>query len=316
MTMKAKIVWILGMVVGIAACTQEEQADFSDRKSFPVEVISASVGSGAATRAFTDITVTTYQLGIIRPATEGYAYQSTSYFYSDLALGWISPHPVLVNEHNAKLYGYYPYHEASGNYAGLAAGSTFIVQAQPYAESEDMCYGIGKSRVNDYDYASLIDYWMSFPMKRAYSRLKLTLVRSTLYETSKACRVTKITLKTATGNNFYTQRTLDITTGVYSGGAVLNEYGCTVDAGLDVGVETDFDFLLPPQTLSGGLNVTLVIDGISRPVTISSISELVAGTYYGVKLTIQDVEVVPQATVISVNDYGGQSNVNGGSYDL
>lgn len=34
MTMKAKIVWILGMVVGIAACNQEEQADFSGGKSF------------------------------------------------------------------------------------------------------------------------------------------------------------------------------------------------------------------------------------------------------------------------------------------
>ncbi|RHB33356.1 fimbrillin family protein [Bacteroides nordii] len=316
MTMKAKIVWILGMVVGIAACNQEEQADFSGGKSLPVEVVSASVGSEAVTRAFTDITATTYQLGIIRPVIEGYAYQSTSYFYSDLALGWISPHPVLVNEYNAKLYGYYPYHEASGNYAGLATGSTFIVQAQPYAEPEDMCYGIGRSRVNDYDYASLIDYRMNFPMKRAYSRLKLTLVRSDFYATSKACRVTKITLKTVTGSNFYTQRTLDITTGVYSGGILSDEYVCTVDASLETGIETDFDFLLPPQTLSGGLNVTLVIDGISRPVTISSISELVAGTYYGVKLTIQDVEVVPQATVISVNDYGGQSNVNGGNYDL
>ena len=54
MTMKAKIVWILGMVVGIAACNQEEQADFSGGKSLPVEVVSASVGSEAVTRAFTD----------------------------------------------------------------------------------------------------------------------------------------------------------------------------------------------------------------------------------------------------------------------
>lgn len=316
MTMKSRIVWMLGMVAGIAACTQEDQRQFSGENALPVEINSVSVGGETGTRAFTDITNTTYQLGIIRPNTEGYTYQSTSYFYSDLALGWISPDPVLVNEHQAKLYGYYPYHEASGNYAGLATGSTFILQAQPYAESEDVCYGIGKSRVNDYDYASLIDYRMNFPMKRAYSRLKLALVRSTLYETSKPCQVTKITVKAATDNNFYNQRPLDITTGVYTGNTTTGGYTCTVNTSLTTGVETGFDLLLPPQTLSGGLNVTLLIDGVSRPVTISSITELVAGTYYKVKLTIQDVEVVPQDVAISVNDYGGQNNVNGGNFDL
>lgn len=314
--MKIKMIWIMCMAVGIAACTQEEQSVFLGGRTLPIEVVSASVPRDAATRAFTDITVTTYKMGIIRPATEGYTYQSTSYYYSDLALGWISPNPVLVNEYNAKLYGYYPYHETTGNYAGLATGSSFVLQAQPYAESEDICYGIGRSRVNNYDYASLIDYRMNFPMKRAYSRLKLTLVRSTLYGTSKPCRVTKITMRAVAGNNFYVQRPLDITTGACVGGTVSDEYACTVDTSIKTGVETDFDFLLPPQTLSGGLNVTLLIDGMSRPVTINTMVELVAGTYYRVKLMIQDVEVVPQITEISVNDYGGQSNVNGGSYDL
>lgn len=317
MTMKSRIVWMLGMVAGIAACTQEDQRQFSGEKALPVEINSVSVGGETGTRAFTDITNTTYQLGIIRLKTEGYDYQSTKYSYSDLALGWISSEPVLVNERQATLYGYYPYHKALGNYAGLAEGSTsFIVQAQPYAESEDVCYGIGKSRVEGNKYASLMDYRMNFPMKRAYSRLKLALVRSDLYATSKPCKVTKITVKAATDNNFYIQRPLDITTGVYTGNTTTGGYTCNVDTSLTTGVETGFDLLLPPQPLTGGLNVTLSIDGVSRPVTISTIEELVAGTYYKVKLTIKDVEVVLQVDVISVSDYGGQNNVNGGNFDL
>lgn len=315
--MKATIIWMLGMAAGLTACTQEDQTAFSDGKALPVEVVSASVDNDAATRSFTDITSTDYQLGIIRLATEGYEYQSTSYYYSDLALGWISPKPVLVNEHNATLYSYYPYHEAKGNYAGLATGTSFTLQTQPYTESEDMCYGIGKSRVNGYAYASLMDYRMNFPMKRAYSRLKLTLARSAQYDTSKPCRVTKITVQSATGKNLYVQRPLDIASGVFAGSATAGGYVYDgVDVSLETGAEAVYDFLLPPQPLAGGLNVTLLIDGISRPVTLNALSELVAGTHYLLKLTIQDVEVVPQVTVITVNDYGSQSNVNGGSYDL
>lgn len=315
--MKATIIWMLGMAAGLTACTQEDQAALSDGKALPVEVVSASVDNAAATRSFTDITSTDYQLGIIRLATEGYEYQSTSYYYSDLALGWISPKPVLVNEHNATLYGYYPYHEAKGNYAGLATGTSFTLQAQPYTESEDMCYGIGRSRVNDYEYASLMDYRMNFPMKRAYSRLELTLSRSAQYDTSKPCRVTKITVQSATGKNLYIQRSIDITSGAFTGSATAGGYVYgSVDVSVETGVDVVYDFLLPPQLLAGGLNVTLLIDGISRPVTLSALSELKAGTHYRLKLTIQDVEVIPQLTQITVNDYGGQSDVNGGNYDL
>ena len=48
-------------------------------------------------------------------------------------------------------------------------------------------------------------------MKHAYARLKLTLLRGTNYDKSKACNIKNITLK-SNNTDFYPQRHLDITT--------------------------------------------------------------------------------------------------------
>ena len=175
-----------------------------------------------------------------------------------------------------------------------------------------MCYGkglpVGSASMINND-APEVEFTA---MKHAYARLKLTLLRGTNYDKSKACNIKNITLK-SNNTDFYPQRHLDITTaaGATEGTAVTTGYVYNPNVNIAIGEQSSYDFLLPPQPLAGNtLTVLVTVDDEVRFLNIAGLgSSLDAGAYYNVSLTITDIQMV-LTNALTVNDYGTQGNTN------
>ena len=157
-----------------------------------------------------------------------------------------------------------------------------------------MCYGkglpVGSASMINND-APEVEFTA---MKHAYARLKLTLLRGTNYDKSKACNIKNITLK-SNNTDFYPQRHLDITTA----------------AGATEGTAVTTGYVYNPQPLAGNtLTVLVTVDDEVRFLNIAGLgSSLDAGSYYNVSLTITDIQMV-LTHALTVNDYGTQGNTN------
>lgn len=132
----------------------------------------------------------------------------------------------------------------------------------------------------------------NFELKRAYARLVLSVVRDATYPNT--CKITQAKIKASTGN-IITANTVDISTGTEGSGTQTPQYTHTVTTGLKDGFEigvtddTSFDWLLPQQTFSGGVVLTLTVDGMDYSVAIpvDKLSTFVRGTKYTVSLVVK-----------------------------
>ena len=82
------------------------------------------------------------------------------------------------------------------------------------------------------------------------------------------------------------------------------------DSGYDV-VTTYEAVLVPPQPVSGGLTITLTIDGVNRAVTVPAAqfsNNLTAGKQYTISLIITDAEIMLPASAVTTNDWSSVSN--------
>ena len=162
-----------------------------------------------------------------------------------------------------------------------------------------MCYGTaaatdGSPEINnDHKAVQFID------MRHAYARLKLTFVRGADVMSGRACKIENIVLKN-NSTNFYLQRQVDITTGVITGGTpAAGGYVHNPNVSISSGNRV-YEYLLPPQPLTDSkFTISVTVDGEVRTVTVTKfVDALNAGGYYHVTLTINDVQIVPNANVI------------------
>ena len=274
------------------SCGKEEEGSIPTDRQVPIGVTEASLSTRVSTRGV--INTATYKLGLFRTDANGYPPQYDSpYTYS--AAGWTAFTEILVDHRPVGLYAYYPYQSVS--FVDNTTTATLV--AQIYDVAKDVCYGTaaatdGSPEINnDHKAVQFID------MRHAYARLKLTFVRGADVMSGRACKIENIVLKN-NSTNFYLQRQVDITTGVITGGTpAAGGYVHNPNVSISSGNRV-YEYLLPPQPLTDSkLTISVTVDGEVRTVTVTKfVDALNAGGYYHVTLTINDVQIVPNANVI------------------
>lgn len=274
------------------SCGKEEEGSIPTDRQVPIGVTEASLSTRVSTRGV--INTATYKLGLFRTNANGYPPQyDAPYTYS--AAGWTAFTEILVDHRSVGLYAYYPYQSVSF----VDNTTTAALVAQIYDVAKDVCYGTaaaidGSPKINnDHKAVQFID------MRHAYARLKLTFVRGADVMSGRACKIENIVLKN-NSTNFYLQRQVDITTGVITGGTpAAGGYVHNPNVSISSGNRV-YEYLLPPQPLTDSkLTISVTVDGEVRTVTVTKfVDALNAGGYYHVTLTINDVQIVPNANVI------------------
>lgn len=281
----------------VAGCDNGADADLPADTLVPVKIADASISAEVQTRA----TISSGSMGVFRTSANGYTAQYNSqYTYNS---GWKPNTTVYVGGANATLCAYYPYNAVTFT----ANSTTCTLTAQKYDAAKDLCYAKtgGAAVCNKTPNAT-------FAMTRAYSRLKLSIKRhATNYVGN--CNITNVNIKHSTGTNFFVSRTLDISTGTNGGSATAGGWTYALNTGNMAAnaTNTAYDVLVPPQPVSGGLTITLTIDGVNRAITVPSAqfsNNLTAGQQYTISLIITDAEIVLPASAVTVNDWSGVSN--------
>lgn len=274
------------------SCGKEEEGSIPTDRQVPIGVTEASLSTRVSTRGV--INTATYKLGLFRTDANGYPPQyDAPYIYS--AAGWTAFTEILVDHRSVGLYAYYPYQSVS--FVDNTTTATLV--AQIYDVAKDVCYGTaaatdGSPKINN-DHKAV----QFLNMKHAYARLKLTFVRGADVMSGRACKIENIVLKN-NSTNFYLQRQVDITTGVITGGTpAAGGYVHNPNVSISSGNRV-YEYLLPPQPLTDSkLTISVTVDGEVRTVTVTKfVDALNAGGYYHVTLTINDVQIVPNANVI------------------
>lgn len=281
----------------VAGCDNGADADLPADTLVPVKIADASISAEVQTRA----TISSGSMGVFRTSANGYTAQYNSqYTYNS---GWKPNTTVYVGGANATLCAYYPYNAVTFT----ANSTTCTLTAQKYDAAKDLCYAKtgGAAVCNKTPNAT-------FAMTRAYSRLKLSIKRhATNYVGN--CNITNVNIKHSTGTNFFVNRTLDISAGTNGGSATAGGWTYALNTGNMAAnaTNTAYDVLVPPQPVSGGLTITLTIDGVNRAITVPSAqfsNNLTAGQQYTISLIIIDAEIVLPASAVTVNDWSGVSN--------
>lgn len=273
-------------------CSKDINKDLSEDTLIPVRIANVGVSAQAQTRSVS--TITTGSMGVFRLATNGYTGQYNSqYSYNSEWQPASAAATVHVGGNNAS----FPY-----NAAIFAANSTTCtLAAQIYNSSKDLCYAtasempVSSKRPN-----------ASFAMKRAYARIKLPIYRN-IGSYAGACYISDVNIRFGAG--FCEGSTLDISNGIYGPNALTGGWTYSLNSGpIGEGVTNNaYDVLVPPQSATGGLTITLTIDGQNRSVAVPELQfaggRLNAGNQYVIRLTITDTAVIVNGN-INITDMG------------
>lgn len=295
MNIKQQIVFCLLL----SGCSAERDGDsFGGEREVPVSVTTSLDSDFLQSRA----DVSAGSIGVFLSSAGGYKPQyNVEYSYSG---GWKAAAPVYVGAPNATLHAYYPYSAS----AFAANSTTCTLTAQKYDAAKELYYAKASSSTINNKTPNA-----TFAMTRAYSRLKLSIQRHATDYLSGNCNITNVNIKHSSGNNFFVSRTLDISTGANGGSATAGGWTYALNTGNMAAnaTNTAYDVLVPPQPVSGGLTITLTIDGVNRAVTVPAAqfsNNLNAGQQYTISLIITDVEIVLPASAVTVNDWSSVSN--------
>lgn len=271
-----RTVTVVLLAVLAAGCGNEKDTELPADALVPVEIAGAGISAEVQTRA----TITGGSIGVFRTGAN-YTQQYEKYTYNN---GWKpSANTIYVGGGDATVCAYYPYDDAPNR-----VGTGFTLGVQAWSTLKDLSYAYTTGVSNKQPY-------VSFAMKRAYARLKLSITRKANYVGN--CNIVNVNVKSSSGNNFMIFRTLDIANGNLWG-EVYQPGGWTHAVSLGniapSTTNTVYDVLVPPQPVSGGLTITLPIDGVNRYVTVPETaygSYFSAGWQYSISLTITDVAV-------------------------
>lgn len=303
----------------LSGCSQESglQAEIPIAENVPIAVCAALSTAEIDTRASVTEEMKTGSLGIFRLAENDYTalynvkYEKTS----DTAL-WSSTTTIYVGAEFACLCAYAPY-----NSVEFAENSTVAtLEAQEYKADKDMRYATtGGATIWK------LTPQADFTLIHSYARLTLAITRMPTYPSTKPylCAVTKVVVEPGTGGSkIATQRTKDIATNAETTVAEADNYIFMVTTALKtsgiVSGATDnsgVDMLLPPQTLVGGVKLTLTVDGADYAVTVPAdrLSILTAGSHYTVKIDVKGFGL--QVEDVTIDKAWTSTSVGSGDYN-
>ena len=283
-----RTVTVVLLAVLAAGCGNEKDTELPADALVPVEIAGAGISAEVQTMA----TITVCSIGVFRTGAN-YTQQYEKYTYNN---GWKpSANTIYVGGGDATVCAYYPYVDAAAH-----TGTGFVQEAQGWSELKDLSYATTGATVSNKA------PYVSFAMKRAYARLKLSITRNANYVGN--CNIVNVNIRHSGNNSFLTRRVLDISNGTSSGDFNTGggwTYGLNLGNVAPGATNTAYDALAPPQPVSGGLIITLPIDGVNRSVSIDAgyftNRELGAGKQYTIRLTITDVAVILNGN-ININD--------------
>lgn len=254
----------------------------------PVVIAQASLGAEVTSRG--TITTSGARLGVIRMAENTYPEQyGTVYTYDGTA--WTSTSsPIKVDNRAATLYGYYPYADPSGDYAGLKAGTTFILKAQPYDAAKDICY----QRVEDVTNTNPIARFTN--MQHAYSQIAVKLTRPDP-GFGGSCVISRVSVTVPASATF--DMVTSETSGMQSITTVQYDPTTTVDIAAGSS-DSASSFLVPPHTVGeAGIVVSISVNGAESSATVPAnlFPAMVSGTQYTISLTLTDTGVTLSGSV-------------------
>lgn len=280
------------IAIAVSGCNGDMLEMQSGDGMVPVEVNNVlSVNANRTeSRAALPVTSNGAKMGVFRIGDTKYTAQdNVEYTYSSSTTKWTSTAPINVGVQATNLCAYYPYNSIT-----FTTGTTATLVASKYEAGKDVSYATSAaSTVTNQNPEA------TFAMKHAYARIKLAIKRSdTNFHGN--CNISTVNLRNNT--NFFVNRTLNISTSSYGGSATTGGWTYTLNSGNMAAGSTNnaYDVLVPPQTVSSGLKITLVVDGVERSATIpatSFSSNLNAGSQYSISLLLSDVEVIPKGNV-------------------
>lgn len=290
-----------------ASCSEEVSSDDSFGESVPLGVSSLRLDGELATRSGgTPVTTDGATIGVFLTNAGGYTpvYNKT---FTCSGGNWSSSGPIYLDKRTGKTVAVY---DPNGlvSFGANSTVTTNTLQAQAYDEAKLWYYdNTTGASVNS------TNALLAFSMKCAYSRLKLSIQRhATNYLGN--CNITNVNIKHSTGNNFFVNCTLDISTGTNGGSATANGWTYALNSGNMAAnaTNTAYDVLVPPQPVSGGLTITLTIDGVNCAVTVPAAqfsNNLNAGQQYTISLTITDTAVTPAGNVTITDMVTDDTNI-------
>jgi len=283
------------IAIAVSGCNGDMLEMQSGDGMVPVEVNNVLSVNADITESRAALPVNTdgVKMGVFRMAGSGYTAQdNVEYTYTTGR--WTSTTPILVGAQASNLCAYYPYNSIT-----FTSGTNATLEAGKYEAGKDVSYATsaGSTVTNQTPEAA-------FAMKHAYARIKLAIKRSGSNFHGN-CNISTVNLRNNT--NFFVNRTLNISTDSYTGSANTGGWTYTLNTGnMDAGsINNAYDVLVPPQTVSSGLKITLVVDGVERSATIPATSfsnNLNAGSQYSISLLLTDLEVIPNGNV-SITDW-------------
>lgn len=282
----------LMIAIAVSGCNGDMLEMQSGDGMVPVEVNNVlSVNADITeSRAASPVTSNGAKMGVFRIGDTKYTAQdNVEYTYSSSTTKWTSTAPINVGVQATNLCAYYPYNSVT-----FTAGTTATLVASKYEDGKDVSYATSAANI-----VTNQNPEASFAMKHAYARIKLAIKRSdTNFHGN--CNISTVNLRNNT--NFFANRTLNIRTSSYGGSATAGGWTYTLNSGNMAAGNTNYayDVLVPPQTVSSGLKITLVVDGMERSATIpaaSFSSNLNAGSQYSISLLLTDNEVIPNGNV-------------------
>lgn len=282
----------LMIAIAVSGCNGDMLEMQSGDGMVPVEVNNVlSVNADITeSRAASPVTSNGAKMGVFRIGDTKYTAQdNVEYTYSSSTTKWTSTAPINVGVQATNLCAYYPYNSVT-----FTTGTTATLVASKYEDGKDVSYATSATNT-----VTNQNPEASFAMKHAYARIKLAIKRS---ETNfhGNCNISTVNLRNNT--NFFANRTLNIRTNSYGGSAEAGGWTYYLNSGNMAPGDTNnaYDVLVPPQTVSSGLKITLVVDGVERSATIpaaSFSSNLNGGLQYSISLLLSDSEVIPNGNV-------------------
>lgn len=282
----------LMIAIAVSGCNGDMLEMQSGDGMVPVEVNNVlSVNADITeSRAASPVTSNGAKMGVFRIGDTKYTAQdNVEYTYSSSTTKWTSTAPINVGVQATNLCAYYPYNSVT-----FTTGTTATLVASKYEDGKDVSYATSAANT-----VTNQNPEASFAMKHAYARIKLAIKRSdTNFHGN--CNISTVNLRNNT--NFFANRTLNIRTSSYGGSAEAGGWTYYLNSGNMAPGDTNnaYDVLVPPQTVSSGLKITLGVDGADRSATIpaaSFSSNLSAGSQYSISLLLTDSEVIPNGNV-------------------
>lgn len=309
-----KLIFISTILL-LCSCNPEFQSpDGENGKSVPLSIsglhLEGSLNEenepAVTTRAVTLGTVTTDGaiIKVFQLATNGYMGKynvSCTYTNSDGTSQWKLAEVIGIDKRVSSIVGVYDPNGLGVFSDGNTNSTVTSVNLTAQVFDEKKLWYLDTSHTNVTNTSPTV----AFKMAPAYSRIKLSIQRhATNYVGD--CAITNVTLKS--GTSFYSDNSMNISSGAVQGNATAGGWTYPLNTGnIAAGAtNTAYDVLVPPQSVSSGLIITLTIDGVNRVVTIPATqftnSALAAGQQYTIPLMITDTAVTPSGN-IAITDY-------------